>query len=217
MLQIGGMSFQVTAVSAGASLTLGYMATAVTAGLSIAANATAFTYQKVLPTGFYPREKIVAFITKATQAKVYFTSQNDFTPGELVDFSIPTPYGMTQLNALTGLPGGAARVLSVTNTATESSITINVNTSGYSAFVYPASASVAGGASPPVCVPAGSGIVPLNGSATTPQSPPGTNLQDAFDNRNQYYMQIGTSACGIASATMQWFAFKADYGALTNA
>jgi len=217
MLQIGGLVFQITAISAGASITLGYMATAVAAGLTIAASATSFTYQKVLPNLFYPRERIVAYITQATQAKVYFTQQNDFTPGELVDFNIPTPYGMTPLSFLTGQPGGAARVLTVTNSATESSIVINVNTTGFPAFTYPASASVASGASPATCFPAGSGIVPLNGNANIPQSPPATNLQDAFDNRNQYYMNIGTSAVGVASAVMQWFAFKADYSYLTNA
>lgn len=217
MLQIGGMGFQITAISAGVSITLGYMATAVSAGLTIAANATAFTYQKYYPSLFYPREKFVAFITQATQAKVYFVSKNDFTPGEMVDFNIPLPYGMIPLTFLTGQSRGPARVLTVTNTATESSIVIDVDTSGMPAFTYPASASFVAGASPAVCFPAGSGIVPFNGSATVPQSPPGTNLVDAFDNRNQYFMNIGTSAVGVASANIQWFAFKADYYNLTNA
>ena len=215
MLQIGGLPFQVTAVSTNTSITLGYMATAVTAGLSIAANATACTVLKYYPGQFYPRARIVAYVTQAANPKVYFTMPNDFTPGEIVDFSIPTQYGMTQLSYLSrSIP---PRVLTVTNTATESSITLDTSTSGFSAFVYPASASIASGKSPAICVPAGSGVVPNNGSATVPQSPPGTNLQDAFDNDNQYYMNIGTSACGVANATMQWFAFKADYTNLTNA
>src|SRR5208282_2200515 len=131
---------------------------------------------------------------------------------------IPTPYGMTQLSYLTRNTSGPARVLSVTNSATVSSITINVNTTGFSPFVYPTSALIQSGASPATCYPAGSGVVPFNGSATIPQSPPGTNLLDAFDNRGQLYMNIGTSACGIANATMQWFALKADYNnAITNA
>ena len=51
--------------------------------------------------------------------------------------------------------------LSVTNSATVSSITIDVNTTGFTAFQFPTSASFAGGASPAVCIPAGSGVVPL--------------------------------------------------------
>jgi len=217
MLQIGGLQAQVTAVTPNVSITLGYVASAVAAGLSLGANATAVSVIKFIPGNFYPRKRQVLFITQAAQAVVYFSQPNDFTPGEIVDFSIPSPYGMTQLNYLTGQPGGAPRVLSVTNSATVSSITINVNTSGYTPFVYPSSALAATSASPPVCVPAGSGIVPLNGSATIPQSPPGTNLLDAFDNRNQYFINIGLNAVGNPSATMQFFAFKADWTNLTNA
>ena len=135
---------------------------------------------------------------------------NNFTVGEVVDFNIPSTYGMTQLNFLTGVPGGAPIVTAVTNTATESSITLNIDTSGFTAFSYPTSAASVGAASPPVCVPAGSGPVPG-------QSPPGTNLLDAFDNHNQYTMYIGSSVVGANSAVMQWEAWKADFGTLTNA
>jgi hypothetical protein len=216
MLQVGGLVAQVTAVTTNTSITLGYVATG-QAGIGAAASATAATILKFYPGRYYPRKRQVIRITKASQAKIYFSQPNDFTPGEMVDFSVPSTYGMTQLNYLTGQVRGPARVLTVTNSATESSITIDVDSSGFTTFAYPTSANTLGAASPPVCVPAGSGVVPLNGSATVPQSPPGTNLQDAFDNLNQYYMSIGTSACGVASATMQWFAFKADYSTLSNA
>ena len=211
MLEIGGLVAQVTAVSVNSSITLGYVATAVTAGLNLVANGTSSTIIKIIPQLYYPRARQVMYISQASQAKVYFAQKNDFTVGELVDFSIPAQYGMTQVNYLTGLPGGAAQVVAVTNSATESSITIAVNTTGYTAFQYPLSANIqTGGGSPPVCVPAGSGVVPN-------QSPPGTNLLDAFDNRNQYYMNIGTNAVGSGGSTMQWMAMKADYGNLSNA
>jgi len=224
--ELSGFLYQVTAVSAGVSFTLGYAATAATAKGSTYGNSTAGFYQKVYPGFMYPASRQVMFISQATQAKVYFARQNDFTPGELVDFQIPTPYGMTQLSNLTatpqggptGNPPGAARVLVVTNTATESSITLDYDTTGFTAFTYPTSAAFANGASPPVCFPAGSGIVPFNGSATIPQSPPGTNLQDAFDNRAQYVMNLGLSVVGPASAHMVVMAFKADFNnAITNA
>jgi hypothetical protein len=216
MLQIGGLVAQVTAVTVNTSITLGYVATGV-AGLNVSGNASSALILKFYPDKFYPRALKIIDITQATQAKVYFAQQNDFTPGELVDFTIPSSYGMTQLSFLTGQPGGAARVLVVTNTATESSITINVDTTGYTPFLYPATGSVLGTNSPAICEPAGSGVVPLNGSPTVPVSPPGTNLVDAFDNRRQYYMNIGLSAVGVANATMTWVAMKADYNALSNA
>lgn len=225
--QISGPNlYQVTAVSGGASITLGFAASAASAGL-VVANATTGFYQKVYPGQFLPNTLPVAYITQATQAVVYFFRQNPYTPGELVDFQIPTPYGMTQLSNLTknsgsgpftSNPAGAARVLSVTNSATVSSITIDVDTTGFTAFQFPTSAAFVGGASPAVCMPAGSGVVPLNGSATIPASPPGTNLADAFDNKSQYVMNLGLSVVGAASASMVVMAFKADFNnGITNA
>lgn len=226
-LELSNILYQVTAVSAGTSVTLGYAATAATAKGSTYGNGTGGYLQKVYPGFMYPSLRQVLWITQATQAKVYFARPNDFTPGELVDFQIPTPYGMTQLSNLTAKsgsgpftsnPAGAARVLSVTNSASESSITINVDTTGFTAFTFPSSANFASGASPAVCFPAGSGVVPLNGSATIPASPPGTNLVDAFDNRAQYVMNLGTSVVGAASADMVVMAFKADFNnGITNA
>lgn len=224
--ELSGFLYQVTAVTANTSFTLGFAATAATNKGSTYGNSTAGFYQKVYPNFMYPASRQVMFISSATQAKVYFARQNDFTVGQLVDFQIPTPYGMTQLSNLTATPTGgatanppgAARVLVVTNTATESSITINYDTTGFTAFTYPSSANFAAGASPPICFPAGSGVVPLNGSATIPQSPPGTNLQDAFDNRAQYVMNLGTNVVGASSSVMYWEAWRGDYfNGITNA
>ena len=224
-LELSSMSFQVTAVSAGVSITLGYFATAASAGFSVSNGTTGF-YQKVYPFFMYPRLCPVIGVTKATQAKVYFSRKNDFTVGERVDFNIPVAYGMTQLSFLTGRGNGsvlssisgAPRVLTVTNSATESSIVLDYDTTGFTAFALPTSSNYAAGigGSPATCFPAGSGVVPLNGSATIPLSPPGTNLQDASDNRAQFVMNIGTSACGVANANMQVFAFKSNGNNIVN-
>ena len=217
MLQAGGITAQVTAVSVNTSITLGYIATAVTNGANFTSNATGGSILKYYPNGFYPKELQVMHITQATQAKVYFARPNTFTVGEIVDFNIPSTYGMTQLTFLTKQVGGAPRVLAVTNSTTESSIILDIDSTGFTAFAYPTSAGSVGKASPPMCFPAGSGVVPISASNTNPVSPPGTNLQDAFDNRNQFYMFIGSSVVGANSATMQWEAWKGDYGNLSNA
>lgn len=217
MLQAGGISAQVTAVTPNVSITLGYIATAVTNGANFTADSTGGFILKYYRGRFYPRKLQIMQVTQAVQATVYFAEPNDFTPGEMVDFNVPTTYGMTQLSFLTKQPGGPARVLVSTNTATESSITLDLNTTGFTAFAYPTSAGSVGAASPPFCFPAGSGVVPFNGSATVPLSPPGTNLVDAFDNRNQFFMNLGSNVVGAASAVMQWEAFKYDFGNLSNA
>lgn len=224
--ELSTILYQVTSLTSTTGFTLGMAATAATAKGSTYGNGTTGFYQKVYPGFMYPKLSPVMFISQATQAKVYFARPNDYSVGELVDFQIPTPYGMTQLSNLTATPSagatanppGAARVLVVTNTATESSITINYDTTGFTAFTFPSSANYALGASPAVCFPAGSGIVPYNGSATIPQSPPGTNLVDSFDNRAQYVMNLGLNVVGAASANMVVMAFKADFNnAITNA
>jgi hypothetical protein len=206
-LQIAGYTFQVTAVTANVSITLGYMASS---GITFAADATAGTVVKFIPNRMYPRYRYIANITQATQAVVYFTEKNDFTPGEMVSFRVSSDFGMDEINNKT------ARVLSVTNSATVSSITLDLDTSGYTAFAFPTSAVAAAGVSPAVCVPASSGVVPFNGSATIPQQPPGTNLLDSFDNRNVRLIHFGAGLWNIASFGADaedywmWQAFKYD-------
>ena len=206
-LQIAGYVFQVTAVTANVSITLGYMASS---GITFAADATAGYVQKFIPNRFYPRWKYIANITKASQAVVYFTAKNDFTPGEIVSFRVSSDFGMDEIN------NKEVRVLSVTNSATVSSITIDLDTTGYTTFAFPTSAVAAAGVSPAVCVPSASGVVPYNGSATVAQQPPGTNLLDAFDNRNVRIIHFGAALFNVSSHVSDdgdvwmWTAYKYD-------
>lgn len=205
-LQIAGYTFQVTAVSANTSITLGYMASAVSAGglATFAAAGTAGFVKKYIPNRMYPRWAYVAMITKATQAVVYFTAKNDYTPGEILSFRVPEEFGMLEMNNV------QARVLSVTNSSTVSSVTLDWDTSGYTTYAFPTSAVAAAGVSPAVAVPSSSGVVPDNGSATQPQIPEGTNLRDAFDNRNKYVMDMGSNVITSSGHVYDWFAFKCD-------
>lgn len=213
MQQISGVDFQVTAVSANVSITLGMMATAVTASAnSFAANGTAATVLKFIPGRMYPRYKFIAGITREAQAKVYFTAANDFTPGEMIGLRIPSQYGSGAWSNLNFLRKDY-RVLSVTNSSTESSVVLDLDTSGItSAFAYPTSAQAVVGISPAVAVPSASGVVPYNGSATQPQIPESTNLLDAFDNRNQYFVRFGVDlfSSGSVSDVWAWEARKFD-------
>ena len=217
MQQISGYDFQVTAVTANVSITLGMQATAVTAGAnSFAASGTAAQVLKFIPNRMYPRWRWIAGITRVSQAVVYFTVANDFTPGEIISLRIPEEFGS---GAWTSINNKAARVLSVTNSATESSVVLDLDTSGItSAFVSPTSAvaSPGSGVSPAVAVPSSSGVVPNAGSATVPQEPPGTNLRDAFDNRNVRIIRFGAdlfnqSGFDVTDADVwSWQAYKYD-------
>jgi hypothetical protein len=200
-LQLAGYTFQVTAVTTNTSITLGYMATG---GVTLAADATAGTVKKYIPNLLYPRRAFIAAISQATQGVVYFTGKHDFTAGENISFRVSSDYGMLELDNVTAL------VLSVTNSTTESSVTIDYDTSGLTAFDFPTSATAAAGVTPAVAVPSSSGVVPLSGSAVNPQIPEGTNLLDAFDNRNKYVMQMGSNVITSSSAVYDWFAVRYD-------
>jgi len=200
MEQISGYTFQVTAVTANTSITLLLNAS------GFAAAATAAEVTKFYPNKMYPRYAFITSISQANQAVVTFSANTDFTPGENIGFRVSEPYGMTQINNQTG------RVLSVTNTSSSSSVTVDLNTSGYTAFAFPTSAVAVVGVTPAVAVPASSGVVPLNGSATIPQSPPGTNLLDSFDNKNTRVINFGASMFvnGQSSDIWEWRAYKYD-------
>lgn len=200
-LQIAGYKFQVTAVTANVSITLGYMASS---GITFAADAITGFVKKYIPNRMYPRYSFIANITAAAQAVVYFTGKNDYTPGEILSFRVPEEFGMQEMNLV------QARVLSVVNSATVSSVTLDLDSSGYTAFVYPTSVQAAAGVSPAVAVPSSSGVVPFNGSASVPQMPEGYNLLDAFDNRNRFVMDIGPNVITSAGAIYDWVAWKFD-------
>lgn len=199
--QISGYTFAVTAVSTNTSITLGYMASS---GITFAADATSGFVKKYIPNRMYPRIALIANITKATQAVIYFTAPNDFTPGEIISLRIPQEFGMVQANKVN------ARVLTVTNSSTVSSVTVDLDSSGFTTFAFPTSAQATAGVSPAIAIPSASGVVPDNGSATNPQQPPGTNLRDAFDNRNAYVMDIGSNVITSASAIYDWYSIVLD-------
>lgn len=215
MLQASGIVGQVTAVTANTSITLGYVASAVSAGANFVADTTTASILKFFPSFFYPRKSQIIHVTQAAQAVVYFAQKNTYTVGEMLDFNVPSTYGMKELSFLTK-GAGPARVLAVTNSATVSSVTLDLDTSGFTAFAYPTSAASVGKASPPFAFPAGSGVVPLNGSASVPQQPPGTNLLDAFDNRNVRYIRFGSALFNVSAHTLtdgdkwMWQAYKYD-------
>lgn len=208
MQQISGYDFQVRAVTANVSISL------MLDSSGFAAPGTTGQVLKFIPSRFYPRWRWITNITRASQAVVSFSVNNDFTAGEYISLRIPTEFGS---GAWSSVNNRQVRVLSVTNSSTASSVTLDLDTSGIaSAFSFPTSATAAAGVSPAVAVPSSSGVIPLSGSATVPQEPPGTNLQDAYDNRNTRIIRFGPALFNVSSFTSDdgdvwsWQAFKYD-------
>ena len=129
------------------------------------------TFQNVVPgntwnytySDYTPYLRDIIDISNAQNAVVEFGTAHPYTAGEIVSFRVSKPYGMTEINNL------QARVLSGGAT----NITVEVDTSNFTSFVYPPVGTVE---IPAQTVPVGSGIIPSSNPATM-------NLEDVFDNR----------------------------------
>jgi hypothetical protein len=201
MQQISGFLFQVVAVTGTTSITIDLDSS------HFAANGTSAIVTKVIPNRFYPKYAFPSFITQANPLVANVFRDTDFTVGEEVSFRIPrSENGLVTMSQLNNLKGVVASVTKATAT-TCTQVTVNIDTSGFSAFALQTSAQAAAAQFPTVTmiVPAGSGVVPH-------QSPPGTNLLDAYDNHNARVIHMGASmfANTTTGDVWQWQAFKYD-------
>lgn len=134
MAQIGGMSFTISSVSGSGYTLLGLPA----AGFSAAATAlSARRVSKVAPVE--PEFLYVTAVSQASQAVVTVSSDptNVIYLGQKLVFQIPASFGMTQLNS-NNQPQALPAVVTAVNYAAYQ-FTININTSAYTAFAFPAS------------------------------------------------------------------------------
>ena len=132
MQQISGMTFTISSVSGSAFTLLGLNAS------GFASAATSFMvrrvaqYARVEPSFLY-----VTAVTQAAQAQVTVSQANMVYLGQKLEFTVPGSYGMVQLNNYyqsQNLPVVVTAIVDAYN------FTINVNTTGYTAFALPASA-----------------------------------------------------------------------------
>ena len=128
-LQYSGMTFTISSVS-GSGFTL--------LGLNTPGSAaTAFTVRRVnaaLPVA--PSFYYVTAITQATQAQVTTSQANTYVVGQKVEFTIPGSFGMIQLNNFNQAQSKPPIITSIIDPY---NFTINVNTTNYTAFAFPAS------------------------------------------------------------------------------
>lgn len=132
MEQISGMTFTISSVSGAGFTLLGLNA----GGFS--APATAFSVRRVVPfTPVEPSFLYVTAITQAAQAQVTASQANSVYIGQKLEFTIPGSFGMVQLNnyyQTQNLPVVVTAIVDAYN------FKINVNTTGFTAFAFPASA-----------------------------------------------------------------------------
>lgn len=198
--QLGGLDFTIGAVTTNTSFTLAYMRAIVAA--------TTGNY-RLIPFNpyFYPPTRVISKISLATQAIVTLTVTHAFTVGQVIRFVIPTvtsvAYGMTQLNGVqaTIVAIGQADVDGITNT-----ITVNVDTTAFTAFAWPLTAD-------PVHTPAQ--VVPVGENSAQAIASGSDFIGDSEVNKGFIGITLvggAGSPGGAASDVIYWVAGKSFSG-----
>jgi len=136
MQQISGMTFTISNVSGSAFTLTGLNST------GFSAPATAFTVRRVSSspqlynTPVAPSFMYVTAVTQAAGAQVTTSQQNNFVVGQKLEFQIPGSFGMTQLNNFNQASSKPVIVASIIDAY---NFTINIDTTNYTAFAFPAS------------------------------------------------------------------------------
>ena len=182
MLQISGLDFTVTAVTAGVNFTLGYLPAA-----GFAAAATNADY-RIIPAKYYsPYRRWITAITAANPAVITVSVAHNYQVGDKIVVHNPDAnFGMPQINGLQG----------TVTAVTASTITTDINAAAFTAFAYPTSAVAATGVTHPQVTNVGEVA---------------TKLSSSLDNVAYYGMYIDTGVLGTTSDVIDWMAFSRDY------
>lgn len=136
MEQISGMVFTISSVSGSAFTLLGLNSSA------FATSATAFMVRRLtqnpqgIVTPVAPSILYVTAVTQAANAQVTFSQVHNLVVGQKIEFTVPGSFGMVQLNNFYQPGSKPIIVASIVDTY---NITINIDTTNYTAFALPAS------------------------------------------------------------------------------
>lgn len=183
-LQLGGMDYSIDTVVANTSFNLAFVGTAPGSA------ATDGAFKKVsYDSRFYPRVRNITAITQAASAVITLSVAHTLTAGQAVRIKVPVEWGMSEID---GLLANITAVNYTTNT-----ITVDIDSTAFTAFAYPSSATAGAGVEFPQVIPVGA-----SANATYANS-----LDDATDNQSFRGVQIGTSV-QTTEKVYQWVARK---------
>lgn len=179
MLQIAGMDFTVGTVTGSTSFQLKYLNSN-----GFAAAATNADWRIVpFDPAYYPRRRQVTSITSASQAVITLSVAHDYSVGEKVRiFNPDVNFGMQEIHEQLGT------ITAVTTGATNT-ITVDIDSSAYSAWAFPTSAIAATG---------------ITFAQVIPVAGPDNSLVAATQNLSARRVLIGSNALGASSDVMQY-------------
>lgn len=171
MFQIAGMDFTVGTVNSNTDFELKYLDSS-----GFADDATAGSF-RVIPFNprFYPRRRFITAITAASSAVVTLSVTHGFTVGQAVRFIVSADWGMSEMDSLIG---NITAISTANNT-----ITVDIDSSAFTAFAFPTSATAATGVTFAQVVPVGE---EASGSVAN-------LLDDATDNQAIRGLTIGST------------------------
>lgn len=180
---IAGLDFTVGTVVANTSIALAYMGAPGAAGTGGSVRRVPFNPR------FYPKNRTITAITKASSAEITLSVTHQFTVGQQVRFAIPAAFGMTEIN-------GLLATITAINTSTNT-ITVNIDSTAFTTFAFPTSASAAAGVT-------FAQVIPVGEAATAPYQ---NLLDDATTNTSFSGVQVGTTV-QTSGKLYQWIATK---------
>jgi hypothetical protein len=193
MLQIAGWDFSVSAVNPGVTQTIANLPAGGGAGeLAFAAAATA-GFIRVIPFNprFYPVVRRITNIGLGATTVISMNVTHQYTVGQKVRLKVPAVYGTVQLNGLTGTITAIGTAL----TGSTNTITLDINSAGFTAFTFPTSAVAANGVDIPLVIPIGEAASGAYASL----------LDDATTNVSQSGIIVGTGV-QTTGKLYQWIA-----------
>lgn len=150
-----------------------------------AAAATGGYIRRINKQQFDPRRLWITGITAADPAVISVTTTHPYQIGSKVRIIVPSEFGMTEINNQIG---------EVTAIGTNS-ITVDIDSSAYTAFAYPTSATAAGGITWPQVVPIGEDY---------------SILTERVYNSDVKGVRLGATVVGASGALVTWRAIKAQ-------
>ena len=182
MAQINGLEFTLASVATN-TFTLAYMNTN-TANFTAS---TSFTVRKI-PNDpiFAPRNRQITAVTVGTTTEIQMSVTHGLQVDEVVRLSVPSVWGMTQLDGLTGK-------ITAINTTTNT-ITVDIDSSAFTAFAWPAASAA-----------------PLTFAQVIPVGDSGNVLTGATDNVSLIGIELAAGAdspAGSSSDVIYWRAGK---------
>jgi len=175
MAQINGIDFSVT-VTGATTFTIPLNATGFAA-----AGAGGFLQKQFPPGLFQPKRRIITSITQANPGVVTTSTEHGYSSLDIERLYIPSGFGMTQANLL------QVQITVLTSTT----FSIGVDTTAFTAFAFPTSASV-----------------PFTFAQSVPVGENTLSLADPMRNTGIRGLILGSSVAGSLGDVIQWVAFK---------